>query len=84
MKTSLKTLAAVATLFIIGATNINATADYRRVMNDANILEQESSLSIESWMTNDDLWAPKTASENVEHETSLKVEAWMTNTSLWK
>ncbi len=84
MKTSLKALAAVATLFVIGATNINATADYKRTMNEENVVEQETNLSVENWMTNEDFWAPKTAAESVDNEHPLKVEAWMTNDNLWK
>jgi len=84
MKTKFRTLGAVAILVIIGATNINATADYKKVMNEETTVENEISLSVESWMIDEDLWAPKSTIETVENERTLEVESWMTNESLWK
>ena len=75
MKTKNKSLIAIVALGIIGFTNINAKADYKKAMNTAVTVEHEASLSIEEWMTNENYW--------IQNESSLTSEEWMTNDNYW-
>lgn len=75
MKTKIRTLIVIAALGIIGFTNINATADYRKATNMEFAVENEASLSIEDWMTNENYWTL--------NESSLTIEDWMTNDNYW-
>ena len=85
MKTEIRTLIAICTLAIIGISNINAKADLITTTSNTEVAtEQEASLTIESWMTNDDYWTSKATMDTLEKEDALHVEAWMTNESLWK
>jgi hypothetical protein len=74
MKT-IRTLIGFVALAIIGFTNINATADYKKAMNTELAVESEASLSIEDWMTNENYW--------MLDESSLSLEEWMTNDNYW-
>jgi len=84
MKAQFRTLAVVATLIIFGAANTNAAAKYSNVINNENMVEIETSLTVEDWMIDEDLWTPKTEIETVENERPLQIESWMTNENLWK
>jgi hypothetical protein len=44
----------------------------------------ESSLSLEEWMTNDNYWNSNAVIVSEETENSLKVESWMTDEKIWK
>lgn len=83
MKTKIRTLAAICTLGIIGITNINATADYKKAMNTEIILEAETALNIEAWMTDESIWSSETTINTMETESALEIENWMTNENLW-
>lgn len=83
MKTKIRTLAAICTLGIIGITNINATADYKKAMNTEITNEVEASLNIENWMTDESIWSSETTAKTLETESALEIENWMTNESLW-
>lgn len=75
MKTKIRSLIVIAALGIIGLTNVNATADYKKATNTEFAIESEVSLSIEEWMTNENYW--------ILNESSLTIEEWMTNDNYW-
>lgn len=75
MKTKIRSLIVIAALGILGFTNINATADYKKAMNTEFAVENEASLSIEEWMTNENYW--------LLNESTLTIEKWMTNDNYW-
>lgn len=83
MKTRIRTLAAICTLGIIGITNINATADYKKAMNTEITTEAEASLNIENWMTDESIWSSEATINTMETESTLEIEDWMTNENLW-
>ncbi len=84
MKTNIKTLIAILALGIIGFTNINAIADNKGMVNAEVVMETEESLTVESWMLDENYWETKTVVETLESEDSLKIESWMTEASLWE
>lgn len=85
MNTKIRTFAGIVVLGFIGFININAAdvninAAVPKEVNNFNVvMEQEEILTIESWMLENELWAPKSAIETKESEKSLEVETWMTN-----
>ena len=86
MKTKIRTFAGIVVLGFIGFININAAfvninsaAAPKEVNNFSVVIEQEEVLAIESWMLENELWAPKSAIEPMESEKPLEVETWMTN-----
>lgn len=84
MKTKIRTFIAIVALGIIGFTNINATADNKREVNANVVSEVEESLTIESWMLENENWTSTTVVDTTEVEKEAKVEAWMMDESLWK
>lgn len=80
MKTKTRTFIGIVALGIIGFTNINATAGNLE-MNAYNAVEVEESLTIESWMLEDELFTDTAAlkADTAEAEKALEIEAWMTD-----
>lgn len=79
MNTKIRTFTGIVVLGIIGFANINAAALPKEVSNFSVVREQEEMLTIESWMLESELWAPKSEIETMEPEKELEVEGWMTN-----
>jgi hypothetical protein len=83
MKTTVKQLAAgtfVALLFLVG--NVNAEGTEAKAFSR----ETETTLQVEKWMTDEDLWNTKSFSIteiSQETETSLELENWMTSAETW-
>lgn len=86
MKTKIRTIIGIVALSTIGITNINATTDNKREVNANVVTEKEESLTIESWMLENENWTakPEVEADTVEVEKSLEVEGWMVEESLWK
>lgn len=84
MKTKIKSLIAIFALGIIGFTNINAIADNKGMVNAELVIETEESLTIESWMLDENYWENEEVAITPETEDSLEVESWMTEASLWE
>ena len=84
MKTTLKQLTAgtfIALLIIAGNVKAEGTE-----IKAANIIDTESSLRLENWMTNETIWNANSISyvEAVqEMEDELELENWMTNAESW-
>lgn len=81
MKTKTRTFIAIVALGIIGFTNIDATAGNL----DRNVYfaaEVEESLTIESWMLENDLFT-ESAKTMAEAEESLTIESWMLESDLF-
>lgn len=73
MKTKIRTLIAIVAMGILGLANINATAN-----NKSNeVSEADESLTIETWMLENENWNTKTETCLVDSEQNLVVEAWM-------
>jgi hypothetical protein len=83
MKTKIKTIIAICALGIIGFTNINATADNKKLVNAEVVTEKEEMLTIESWMIDESFWTSETKVATAEAEEALEIESWMTNESFW-
>jgi hypothetical protein len=84
MKTKTRTLIGIVALGLVGITNINATtADNKRIANAEVVIENEESLAIESWMTDDNYWISDSGVGAQEVEEALQIESWMTNESNW-
>lgn len=77
METKVKTFIAIVALGIFGLANINAKANNKSKVSYSVVSETEKSLSIESWMLENELWNPGTDSNLAETEKALEVEAWM-------
>ena len=84
MKTTMKQLATVTALaFLLLTGNANA---HGRAMKHVCFDESESTLRLESWMTNETNWNSNTTviSEfTIETEPEQIVETWMINTEIW-
>lgn len=86
MKTTIKQLAALAIFsFIFLAGNVNAKGNKAI----ASSLEKtvETSLELESWMTDATIWSTadtKLVVTETEAETDLEIENWMTDESTWE
>lgn len=85
MKTKTRTFIGIVALGIIGFTNINATAGNLET-SAYTVAEVEKSLTIESWMLEDELFAEstQTKAEVVEAEKALEIESWMTDESFFQ
>ncbi|MDX8340856.1 hypothetical protein SLH46_16785 [Draconibacterium sp. IB214405] len=83
MKTrfNLKTVALIlAVIFTVGTAN--ATEKVTKASSHENIVE--TSLNLESWMTNDAIWSTSADFNFVEaQEGSLELETWMTSNDVW-
>ena len=77
MRTKIKTFIAIVALGIFGLANINATANNKSKVNYNVVSETEKSLTIESWMLENEFWNTKTECNSAESEKALEVEAWM-------
>jgi len=77
MRTKIKTFIAIVALGIFGLANINATANNKSKVNSKVVSETEKSLTIESWMLENEFWNTKTECNSAESEKALEVEAWM-------
>ena len=84
MKTKTRTLIGIFALGIIGFANINATIDNKREVNANVATELEESLTIESWMLDNDYWTTTNEADTVDSEKATEIEAWMLNENLWK
>lgn len=86
MKTTMKKLAAGAfiALLLLGG-NVQAKGTEVNVSSHENI---ETSLKLETWMTNETIWNNNVKGSNVEFveeiEESLKIENWMTDDETWQ
>ena len=83
MKTRISQLAAItlfALIFLAG--NVNAKGTELNASSHESI---ETTLELENWMVNDNLWTTDGAItlENAVEE-SLDLESWMTNESIWE
>jgi hypothetical protein len=84
MKTTVKQLAAgtfIAFLLLVG--NVNAEGTEVKASSQENI---ETTLQVENWMTDEDLWNTNSISISEfiqESETSLELENWMTSEETW-
>lgn len=78
MKTKTRTFIGIVALGIIGFTNINATAGNIEI-SAYTVAEVEESLTIESWMLENELFteSTQTKAEVVEVEKALEIESWM-------
>ena len=94
MKTKTRTIIGIVALGIIGFTTINATAGNYGMTSYA-AAETEESLTIESWMLENDLFAKRTETKAAhaqkvekakkeETEKALEIQAWMTNEDFFK
>jgi hypothetical protein len=83
MKTKIRTLIGIVALGMVGFTNIHATADNKRTANAGVAIENEESLAIESWMTDESYWTSEANVYAPEQEEALEVESWMTDESYW-
>jgi hypothetical protein len=80
MKSKTRTLIGIVALGLVGITNINATtADNKRMANAEVVIENEESLAIESWMTDENYWT----SESKVNDEAIEIESWMTEESYW-
>jgi hypothetical protein len=77
MKTKIKTFIVIAALGIFGLANINATANNKSKVSAIVVSEVEESLTIESWMLENEFWNTKTGYNTAESEKALEVEGWM-------
>jgi len=73
MKTKIRTFMGIVALGLFGLVNINATSDYKSEINAKLVSETEGSMTIESWMLENDFFSPKTKVETVEST----IESWM-------
>ncbi len=74
MKSKTRTLIGIVALGLVGITNINATTvDNKRMANAEVVTENEESLAIESWMTDENYWT----SESKVNDETLEIESWM-------
>jgi len=84
MKTTVKQLTAgtiIALFLLVG--NVNAKGTEVKASGHENI---ETSLQIEKWMTNEEIWNNTTetiSTINQESESGLELENWMTSAETW-
>jgi len=84
MKTTVKQLAAgtfIALLLLVG--NVKAEGTEIKASSRESI---ETTLQLEKWMTDENLWNPKSAINyeiTQETETGLQLEKWMTSEKAW-
>jgi hypothetical protein len=83
MKTRISHLvfAAIFTLLLAGG---NVKAEGTELIASGHENAKETSLEVENWMVNDDLWSTSyDVNLNVASEIYLEVENWMVNDKLW-
>jgi len=78
---NLKTVALViAVIFTVGTAN--ATEKLTKASSRENIVE--TSLQLENWMTDDNIWNKSSAFNYSEvADSKLEIENWMTNSDVW-
>ena len=84
MKTTIKQLAALAIfslIFLVG--NVNAKGN--KAIASSLETTVETSLQLESWMTEDAIWnTGSTRLVEQETEATMEMECWMTDESTWE
>lgn len=82
MKTTINKLTAAAIFaFILLAGNVRAEGNDSTASSLENI--KETSLQMENWMTDENIWNVTATTFADETEAELEMENWMTNDSTW-
>lgn len=74
---------AITAMGMIAFTSISAIADNKRAVNAEFAAESDATLSIESWMINEDIWTSEAQVNEMEADEALQIESWMTDESYW-
>lgn len=84
MKTKNRTFLAIFILAVMVITNINAKADNKIELVNAETIEAEESNVIENWMYTESYWATKTETFIQETDKKLRIAEWMIQEDAWK
>jgi hypothetical protein len=72
----------------VATSNMNTAVLAEVLYTFENGIDNEETLEIENWMTNENLWEVEAAvhfsAEEVSDEAELEIEEWMTDEQLWE